>query len=57
MTISYRKRKGGGVWHFCVDCPRWPAKGYSSRLIAPPTPEIGRLRNECLDKKAALKCH
>jgi len=53
MTISYRKRKGRRVWHFCIDCSRWPTKDYESRLITPPTTEIGGLCKECLAKNTA----
>jgi hypothetical protein len=33
---TFRKRKGTGyyAWHFCTNCPDWPASNYDSRTTA-----------------------
>ena len=42
--MTYRKRTGSDTWHFCFNCPDWPASDYVEQQEPP---KFGPLCNEC----------
>ncbi|HEV2763557.1 MAG TPA: DUF433 domain-containing protein [Pyrinomonadaceae bacterium] len=51
-TRTYRRRKGGDTWHWCVNCSTWPSSEYEEK----PTPG-GDFCNECQARERAGTCH
>jgi uncharacterized protein (DUF433 family) len=50
---TYRRRKGGDTWHWCLKCSTFPATDYEEQR----TPPLGELCNECLGKEKSGNCH
>ena len=45
--ISYRRRKGTDVWHWCSNCSNWPTSHYDVRRDEP---DSGKFCDECRSK-------
>ena len=46
----FRRVVPSDVWHFCQNCPDWPADGYED--IPPPLPPAGRECARCADLRS-----
>ncbi|HEX8163861.1 MAG TPA: DUF433 domain-containing protein [Pyrinomonadaceae bacterium] len=49
---AYRRRRGGDIWHWCLNCSTFPATDYEERR----TP-LGMMCNECSAKERDGNCH
>lgn len=49
----YRRRPGSGIWHFCQNCPQWPAEAYEE---APELPDSEIECAECASLRDAGEC-
>jgi GT2 family glycosyltransferase len=59
----YRRARGGDVWHFCQNCPSWPAADFEEAapaghygVDAPPRPPGGDECGECAELRARRGC-
>lgn len=51
--MTYRRRNGTDVWHFCTNCLQWPIANYVEQDGKPTTDE---LCNQCRSKQARGDC-
>jgi len=50
----YRKAHGSNTWHFCTNCPLWPAASYLIHIGG--TPAEGELCTQCLANDQNQEC-
>jgi hypothetical protein len=58
----YRRASGGSIWHFCQNCPNWPAADFDEAapaneygLDTPPLPPGGECE-QCKSLRARSEC-
>jgi hypothetical protein len=52
--MIYRRAEGAIVWHFCTNCPKWPAAGKCAE--ADTLPANNQKCDECSAKHAKCEC-
>ena len=50
----FRRARSSNVWHFCQNCPDWPAGDYED--VPPPLPSAGRECVHCRDLRDRAEC-
>jgi hypothetical protein len=53
MAVTFRRRRGTDMWHFCSNCSNWPRDDYDERAT---NPGSGLFCNECVRKRASGAC-
>lgn len=53
--VTYRKKRGSNIWHWCRNCSSWPTKNYIP-LNTDSFPYPGELCRQCKDKEKNGNC-
>ncbi len=51
--VTYRKKRGSNIWHWCRNCSSWPIKNY---IPLDTDPLTGELCRQCKDKDKSGNC-
>lgn len=55
--VTYRRKRGSDVWHWCTNCEDWPVTNYAEQdLPVGMRPSTGELDDDCLAREKRGEC-